>query len=58
VELLKGERWVHAHILNPGKDDDPRGILLLLRLADEFGFHVATFQHAPAKRAANPGGNR
>ncbi|MBE3135463.1 MAG: amidohydrolase family protein, partial [Acidobacteria bacterium] len=38
-------RWVHAHILN-ARNDDPRSILSLLRLADEFGFHVATVQHA------------
>ena len=45
VEVLTGDRWVHAHILN-ARNDDPRAILSLLRLADEIGFHVATVQHA------------
>ena len=39
VEILHGERLVHAHSY---RQDE---ILMLLRLADEFGFRVATFQH-------------
>ena len=39
VEVLNGTRLVHAHSY---RQDE---ILMLLRLADEFGFRVATFQH-------------
>jgi len=39
VEILHGERLVHAHSY---RQDE---ILMLLRLADEFDFRVATFQH-------------
>ncbi len=39
VEILRGRRLVHAHSY---RQDE---ILMLLRLAEEFGFRVATFQH-------------
>jgi imidazolonepropionase-like amidohydrolase len=39
AEVLRGERLVHSH----GYRADE--ILMLIRLADEFGFKVATFQH-------------
>jgi imidazolonepropionase-like amidohydrolase len=39
VEVLEGKRYVHAHCY---REDE---ILMLLRVAKEFGFHVQTFQH-------------
>ena len=39
VEILEGKRDVHAHCY---RSDE---ILMLIRVADEFGFKVATFQH-------------
>src|SRR5438105_4830142 len=39
VEVLEGKRYVHAHCY---REDE---ILMLLRLAKEFGFKVRTFQH-------------
>ncbi len=39
VEVLEGERLVHAHCY---RQDE---ILMLLRLAEEFGFRIATLQH-------------
>jgi imidazolonepropionase-like amidohydrolase len=39
AEILSGERLVHAHAY---RQDE---ILQLIRLAEEFGFRVATFQH-------------
>jgi imidazolonepropionase-like amidohydrolase len=39
VEVLEGERLVHAHSYRADE------ILQLMRLAEEFGFRVATFQH-------------
>ncbi|HEV8074855.1 MAG TPA: amidohydrolase family protein [Candidatus Acidoferrum sp.] len=39
VEVLEGKRYVHAHSY---REDE---ILMLLRVAKEFGFHVQTFQH-------------
>ena len=39
VEVLEGERLVHAHSYRADE------ILQLLRLAEEFGFRIATFQH-------------
>src|ERR1700676_3406302 len=39
VEVLEGKRYVHAHCY---REDE---ILMLLRVAREFGFHVQTFQH-------------
>ena len=39
AEILRGERLVHAHSY---RGDE---ILQLLRLAEEFGFRIATFQH-------------
>lgn len=39
MEVLKGERWVHSHSYRADE------ILQLLRLAEEFGFTVRTFQH-------------
>ena len=39
VEVLDGKRYVHAHCY---REDE---ILMLLRVAKEFGFKVRTFQH-------------
>jgi imidazolonepropionase-like amidohydrolase len=39
VEVLEGKRLVHAHSY---KADE---ILMLLRVAKDFGFHIATLQH-------------
>ena len=39
VEILEGQRLVHAHSYRADE------ILQLLRLAEEFGFRIATFQH-------------
>ncbi len=39
VEILEGKRLVHAHCYRADE------ILMLIRLADEMGFKVATFQH-------------
>ncbi len=39
VEILDGKRLVHAHAYRADE------ILMLIRLADEMGFKVATFQH-------------
>lgn len=39
VEVLEGKRLVHAHCYRADE------ILMLIRLADEFGFKVKTFQH-------------
>ena len=39
VEVLEGKRLVHAHCY---REDE---ILMLLRVAREFGFHVQTLQH-------------
>jgi imidazolonepropionase-like amidohydrolase len=39
VEILQGERLVHSHCYRADE------ILQLLRLAEEFGFRVATLQH-------------
>jgi imidazolonepropionase-like amidohydrolase len=39
VEVLEGKRLVHAHCYRADE------ILMLIRLADEMGFKVATFQH-------------
>ncbi|HEX7118213.1 MAG TPA: amidohydrolase family protein [Longimicrobiales bacterium] len=39
AEILRGERLVHAHSYRADE------ILQLLRLAEEFGFRIATFQH-------------
>ena len=38
-EVLRGDRWVHAHSYRADE------ILQLLRLAEEFGFTIRTFQH-------------
>ena len=40
VEVLEGKRLVHAHCY---RSDE---ILMLIQIADEFGFKVRTFQHA------------
>ncbi|HZC65683.1 MAG TPA: amidohydrolase [Candidatus Dormibacteraeota bacterium] len=40
VEVLEGKRYVHAHCY---REDE---ILMLLRVAKEFGFKVRTLQHA------------
>ncbi|MEE8141613.1 MAG: amidohydrolase family protein, partial [Planctomycetota bacterium] len=39
VEILEGERFIHCHSY---RQDE---ILMLMRLAEEFGFRVGTFQH-------------
>src|SRR4029077_18853779 len=39
VEVMEGKRYVHAHCY---REDE---ILMLLRVAKEFGFHVQTLQH-------------
>jgi imidazolonepropionase-like amidohydrolase len=39
VEVLEGRRLVHAHCYRADE------ILMLIRLADEMGFKIATFQH-------------
>jgi imidazolonepropionase-like amidohydrolase len=39
VEILEGTRLVHAHSYRADE------ILMLIRLADEMGFRIATFQH-------------
>ena len=39
VEVLQGKRYVHAHSYRADE------ILMLLRVAKEFGFQVRTFQH-------------
>src|SRR5258708_13929971 len=39
VEVLEGKRYVHAHCY---REDE---ILMLLRVAKKFGFHVQTLQH-------------
>jgi imidazolonepropionase-like amidohydrolase len=39
VEILEGKRLVHSHCY---RSDE---ILMLIRLADEFGFKIKTFQH-------------
>ena len=38
-QILTGDRWVHAHSYRADE------ILQLIRLADEFGFTIRTFQH-------------
>ncbi|MGO9242235.1 MAG: amidohydrolase [Bryobacteraceae bacterium] len=40
VEVLEGKRLVHAHCYRADE------ILMLLRVAEEFGFKIATLQHA------------
>lgn len=39
AQVLRGERLVHAHCYRADE------ILMLIRLAEEFGFKIATFQH-------------
>jgi imidazolonepropionase-like amidohydrolase len=39
VEILEGKRYVHAHCYVVSE------ILMLINLADEFGFKIKTFQH-------------
>ncbi len=39
AEILRGERLVHSHCY---RQDE---ILMLIRLAEEFGFRIASFQH-------------
>jgi imidazolonepropionase-like amidohydrolase len=39
VEILDGKRLVHCHSYRADE------ILMMIRLADEFGFKIATFQH-------------
>ncbi len=40
VEILEGKRWVHSHCYRADE------ILMLIQIADEFGFKIRTFQHA------------
>src|SRR5215217_2180946 len=40
VEILEGKRYVHAHCYIASE------ILMLINIADEFGFKIKTFQHA------------
>lgn len=39
VEILEGKRYVHSHCYRADE------ILMLINLADEFGFKIRTFQH-------------
>src|SRR5438067_6638599 len=39
VEVLEGKRYVHSHCYRADE------ILMLMRIADDFGFKVRTFQH-------------
>lgn len=39
LEIVRGERWIHCHAY---RQDE---ILMLMRLAEDFGFRVGTFQH-------------
>jgi len=39
VEVLEGKRLAHVHAYRADE------MLMMLRLAEEFGFHVATFEH-------------
>ncbi|MCW5754509.1 MAG: amidohydrolase family protein [Phycisphaeraceae bacterium] len=39
AEILRGERWIHCHSY---RQDE---ILMLCRMAHEFGFRIGTFQH-------------
>src|SRR5919112_3764403 len=39
VEILEGKRYIHAHCYIASE------ILMLINLADEFGFKIKTFQH-------------
>lgn len=39
VEILEGKRYVHAHCYRADE------ILMLIRVANEFGFKIKTFQH-------------
>src|ERR1035438_2410211 len=39
VEVLEGKRYVHAHCYRADE------ILMLLRVADDFGFKIRTLQH-------------
>jgi imidazolonepropionase-like amidohydrolase len=46
VEVLKGERDVRVHDLSVG-GQSTRGMLMMMRVAEEFGFRIKTFEHAP-----------
>ena len=46
VEVLKGERDVRVHDLSVG-GQTTRGMLMMMRIAEEFGFRIKTFEHAP-----------
>lgn len=39
VEIMEGKRWVHAHCYRADE------ILMILNLADDFGFKIKTLQH-------------
>ena len=39
AEILRGERWIHCHSY---RQDE---ILMLMRVAEDFGFKIGTFQH-------------
>ncbi len=47
VEVLKGERDVRVHDLSGGPPTT-RGMLMMMRVAGEFGFRIKTFEHTPA----------
>ena len=48
VEVLEGTRWVHAHAMSSSRTgEELRAMLMLMRLADEFGFRLSAFHHAP-----------
>ncbi|MBE3133482.1 MAG: amidohydrolase family protein, partial [Acidobacteria bacterium] len=49
VEVLKGERAVHVHT-----EHEVRGIVMLMRLAEEFGFRIKTNQHGWSAYMAIP----
>ena len=43
VEILEGKRLVHSHTYRADET------LMLMRLAEEMGFKIATFQHIPRR---------
>ncbi len=46
VEVLKGERDVRVHDMSSG-GQSTRGMLMMMRVAEEFGFRIKTFEHTP-----------
>ncbi|MBE3099546.1 MAG: amidohydrolase family protein, partial [Planctomycetes bacterium] len=50
LEVLKGQRLVRVHT----EGDDERGMLMMMKVAEDFGFRVKTFEHgASAYRVAD-----